>query len=175
MTKYSILFEAERFHEIGPFRFPVYEDLTPGESRKIEELAKRNSRSTYESMKLARRIAHDHKLKISEALKVLENIGKADNQEYLFEYAEDVEKLTNHSLSELEQRIEYVTIFMRFRGQVKLPPSEEWARSDDWTTEDTEALTKKRLNQIYDLVLRERDGWPEAIAEGKSTAAKAAA
>ena len=53
MSKYSILFEAERFHEIGPFRFPVYEDLTPGEAKRIEAMNKLQSKSTYKSMRLA--------------------------------------------------------------------------------------------------------------------------
>lgn len=172
MSKYSILFEAEDFREIGPFRFPIFEDLTPGESRRMEELSKQNSKSTYESMKLARKIAYDHELKINDALAVLQNIGQDENQNYLFQYAEEVEKLTNASLSELEQKIKFVTIFMQFRGQVKLPPSDEWARTSDWVEEDTEALTKKRLNQIYELLLWERDGWPKALPEGKSAPAE---
>ena len=43
MSKYSILFEGDDFREIGPFRFPIFEDLTPGESRRMEELSKQNS------------------------------------------------------------------------------------------------------------------------------------
>lgn len=170
MSKYSILFEGDDFREIGPFRFPIFEDLTPGESRRMEELSKQNSKATYESMKLARKIAIEHGLEINDALKVLENIGQRDNQDYLFQYAEDVEKLTNTSFSELEHKIKFVTIFMQFRGQVKLPPSDEWVRTSDWVEADTEALTKKRLNQIYELLLWERDGWPEALPAGKSTA-----
>lgn len=176
MSKYSILFEGDGYQEIGPFRFPIFEDLTPGESRRMEELSKQNSKSTYESMKLARRIAKDHKLSIKEALDVLQNIGADENQAYLFEYAEEVERLTNSSLSELEQKIKHVTIFMRFRGQVKLPGSADWSPTTDWEEADTECLTKKRLNQIYELLLKERDGWPlpEATDEGNEPAAKAA-
>lgn len=160
MSKYSVLFEAEKFHTIGPFRFPVFEDLTPGESRNMELINKKQSKNTYKSMKLAQKIARDHKLKIKEALNVLSNIASEENQEYLFQYAEDVEELTNDSLSELEIKVEYVTIFMRYRGQVKLPPSDEWETTSDWTSENTEALTSKRLNQIFQLITWERDGWP---------------
>jgi hypothetical protein len=104
----------------------------------------------------------------------LQNIGQEENQMYLFQYAEDVEKLTNSSFSELEQKIMHVTIFMRFRGQAKLPPSNEWVATTDWEEADTEALTKKRLNQIYDLMTWERDGWPKALPEGKVGNAKVA-
>lgn len=178
MSKYSVLFEAEEFYTIGPFRFPIFQDLTPGESRGMEAVNKKQSKNTYKSMKLAQKIARDHKLKSKEALEVLSNIGKEENQDYLFEYADDVEELTNGSLSELEQKIEYVTLFMRFRGQVKLPPSEEWTRTEDWTPADTEALTSKRLNQIYELITWERDGWPKTLAEegvGNVVEAEAAA
>lgn len=160
MSKYSILFEAEKFHTIGPFRFPVFEDLTPGESRGMEAINKKQSKNTYKSMKLAQKIARENKLKIKDALDVLANIAKEENQEYLFKYADDVEELTNDSLSELELKVEYVTIFMRYRGQAKLPPSEAWTPTSDWTVEDTEALTSKRLNQIFNLITWERDGWP---------------
>lgn len=175
MSKYSVLFEADRFHIVGPFRFPIFEDLTPGEGRKMEDLAKRNSKNVYESMKLARKIANDHKVKVKEALTILENIGSPEYQDYLFEYADDVEKLTNHSLSELEQKIEYVTIFMRFRGQVKLRPDDDWTRTTDWEVDDTEALTKKRLNQIYQLIIWERDGWPKQLPEGDAAEGNEAA
>lgn len=161
MSKYSILFEADKFHTIGPFRFPVFEDLTPGESRGMETINKRQSKNTYKSMKLAQKIARENKLKIKDALDVLGNIARESNQEYLFKYAEDVEELTNDALSELELKIEYVTIFMRCRGQAKLPPSTDWTAAPDWTSADTEALTSKRLNQIYDLITWERDGWPQ--------------
>lgn len=172
MSKYSILFEAEKYYLIGPFRFPIFEDLTPGESRGMELINKRQSKNTYKSMKLAQKIAKDNKMKIREALDVLSNIATENNQEYLFKYADDVEELTNESLSELELKVEYVTIFMRYRGQVKLPPSEEWQPTTDWSTEDTEALTSKRLNEIFNLITWERDGWPQ---EGNETPLETAA
>jgi len=169
MSKYSILFEAEKFHTIGPFRFPIFEDLTPGESRQMEAINKKQSKNTYKSMKLAQKIARDNKLKIKDALDVLSNIAMEENQEYLFKYADDVEELTNDALSELEMKVEYVTIFMRYRGQVKLPPSDSWEATSDWTHEDTDALTSKRLNQIFQLIKWERDGWP-TDEEGKEEA-----
>ena len=169
MSKYSILFEADKFHTIGPFRFPILEDLTPGESRQMELINKKQSKNTYKSMKLAQKIARDNKLKIKDALDVLSNIAIEENQEYLFKYADDVEELTNDSLSELDMKVEHVTIFMRYRGQVKLPPSDTWEATTDWTLEDTDALTSKRLNQIFNLITWERDGWPKED-EGKEGA-----
>ena len=37
MSKYaSLLFSPTEYHEIAPFRFPIYRDLVPGEAKGIE-------------------------------------------------------------------------------------------------------------------------------------------
>ena len=63
MSKYaSILFSPEKFHEIGPFRFPIYNDLTPGESKGIEAISRKQSKQTFKSIRLAQQIAKDKKI-----------------------------------------------------------------------------------------------------------------
>lgn len=166
MSKYaSILFSPEKYHEIAPFRFPVYEELAPGEAKGAEALNKKQSKSTYKSMRLAQRIAQDRKVTAKEALDILGKLGEDENQDLFFKYAEEVEALSVDSLSPTEQKIAYVTLFMRFRGETRIPPSKQWTRTSDWEEADTEAMPGKLLNAVFDLFTWERDGWP---AEGNS-------
>lgn len=175
MSKYSILFEADRFHEIGPFRFPIFEDLTPGEAKGIEALAKAQAKSTYRSMRLAKRIAADRGIEVKDALDILSEIGDEKHEKILFEYVEDIEALSEDSISATEQKIQYVTLFMKFRGEVKFPGEDIWTKTSDWTEEDTEAiLSKKVLDEIFQMILWERDGWPtetKTESEGKEPVA----
>lgn len=162
MSKYSVLFEADSYHEIGPFRFPVYHDFTPGESRAYEKLNKEFASGTYKSMQLARRIADENNMKPQEALKILGNISAEENQEYLFKYTEDVQSLADGVLSQAEQQAKVVTFFMKERGQVRDPETEEWIRTEEWTDEDTDKIPQKIVGEIYQLLMWERNGWPQS-------------
>lgn len=166
MSKYSLLFEADSYHEIGPFRFPIYHDFTPGESRAFDKLNKSFASGTYVSMQLARRIAQEHKLKPQDALKILGTISAEENQEYLFQYAEDVQKLADGVVGEGEQQARVVTFFMQQRGEVRTPEG-DWVRTEDWSEEDTDKVPGKLIREIYTLIMWERNGWPAAnSAEG---------
>jgi hypothetical protein len=168
MTKYaSLLFAPEKFHEIGPFRFPVYEDLVPGEAKGIEEYGRRQSRSTFFSIKLAQRIAKDRGITTAEAVEMLSNTAES-NQEVLFDYVTELEELQNNALSAVEQQVAYVTLFIKYRGEIKLPNSSEWQRVADWTEADTEAVPTKIVDEVFRFIMWERDGWP--TTEGKSEA-----
>lgn len=160
MSKYSILFEADRFHEIGPFRFPVYEDLTPGEAKGAEQINKKQSKSTYKSMRLAQKVAQDRKISLKEALTLLGNLAAEENQDLFFKFAEEVEALSEDSLTVTEQKIAFVTLFLKYRGETKLPPSSSWTKTKDWTETDTESMPSKLLDGVFDLFMWERDGWP---------------
>jgi hypothetical protein len=165
MSKYSILFETDRFHEVGPFRFPIFEDLNPGEAKGSELINKKQAKSTYKSMRLAQKISKTEKIKLKDALEILSNLGEEENQDYFFKYAEDVEALNQDSITVTEQKIAFVSLFMRFRGETKLPPSDKWTKTKDWEDADTEAMPQKLLDEVFQLFLWERDGWP---AEGKA-------
>jgi hypothetical protein len=168
MSKYSILFEADEYHEIGAFRFPVYHDFTPGETKRFDKLNKEHASSTYRSMQLAQKIAKDHKIKASEALQILSNISADENQDYLFEYAEDVQALSDGVLSAEEQRANFVTLFMQMRGQAQMPES-GWTPTTDWTDEDTDAMPGALIRQIYEFIMWERNGWPSEGKEPESS------
>ncbi|NBT76590.1 MAG: hypothetical protein EBT15_11640, partial [Betaproteobacteria bacterium] len=164
MSKYaSLLFSPEEYYEIGPFRFPVYHDLVPGEARGIEALARKQSKHTFSSIKLAQRIARDKGITTKEAIDLLGTTSE-DNQEIFYEYAGELEELQQMSIGAMEQKIEYATLFMRFRGEVKLPKSREYTKVTDWTDEDTEAIPNKLLDKINEFIAWEQSGWP--VAEG---------
>lgn len=73
------------------------------------------------------------------------------------------------SIGAMEQKIEYATLFMRFRGEVKLPKSREYTKVTDWTDEDTEAIPNKLLDKINEFIAWEQSGWP--VAEGNDPVA----
>ena len=161
MSKYaSLLFSPEKYHEIGPFRFPVYNDLVPGESRGIEALSRKQSRSTFSSIKLAQRIAKDKGISTKDAVELLSNTTE-ENQDLLYDYAGELEELQRNSLGAVEQQIAFVTLFMQYRAEVKLPKSKDWERVEDWTESDTEAMPTRLMEDVFRLISWERDGWPE--------------
>lgn len=162
MSKYaSLLFSPEEYYEIGPFRFPVYHDLVPGEAKGIEEIGRKQSKSTFRSLKLAKRIAKDKEITTKEAIELLGNSAE-DNQELLYDYANELEELQRDSVGAVEQQIALVTLFMQYRGEAKLPRQKDWQKLSDWTENDTEAIPSRLMEQIFELVTWERDGWPKS-------------
>lgn len=167
MSKYaSLLFSPEEYHEIGPFRFPIYHDLVPGESKKIEEITRRQSKSTFRSIKLAQRIARDKGISTKEAVALLSDANSKDNEDLLYDYADELEDLQTSGVGAVEQQVEFVTLFMRYRAEVKLPGSETWQAVSDWSEEDTDKMPSKLLEDVFTFILWERDGWPKDGAEG---------
>lgn len=162
MSKYSsLLFTPEEYHHIGPFRFPIYHDLNPGEARGIEKISRKQSKHTYRSIKLAQRIAKDKNISVKEAINLLSANNNDEAQEVLFNYVTELEELQTESVGAYEQQIEFVTLFMQYRAEAKMPDSKGWKKLSDWTTEDTEEMPGKVMREVFDLVLWERDGWPE--------------
>lgn len=162
MSKYaSLLFPVEEYHEIGPFRFPIYHDLVPGEARKIEDITRQQTKATFKSIKLAQKIAKDKGITTKEAVELLSKVE--DDTELLYEYASELEDV--NSISEVDTKVAYVTVFMQFRGEAKLTEANDWIPVSDWCQADTEKMPTKYLNEIFQLVLWERSGWPD-VAEG---------
>lgn len=160
MSKYSaLLFKPTTYCEIGPFRFPVYHDLVPGEAKGIEEFSKKQSRSTFKSIKLAQRIAKDKGISTKEAVELLGKVG-SEETDLVYEYAAELDDLQVDSIGAVQQRVEFVTLFMQYRGESKLD-GEQWVQLKDWEQEDTENMPSKLMDQVFELVMWERDGWPQ--------------
>jgi hypothetical protein len=165
-SKYaSLLFPPDRYHHIGPFRFPVYHDLVPGEARGMEEIARMQSKAMLNSLKLAKRIAKDKKITTKEAVDLLDNADTdTDQSSIVFDYPEELAACQESTVSPITERVEYVTLFLRYRGEAKLN-SKEWESLSDWSKEDTEAMPSETVSEIFTLISWERNGWP---VEGKS-------
>lgn len=173
MSKYaSLLFGPTKYYEIGPFRFPVYEDLVPGEARHLEEFAKKQSKATFKSLKLAQRISKDKKITTKEAVELMSDLGNEENNELIYEYAEAIEELQAEGVNATEQKIEFVSLFMRYRGEAQLK-GEDWQPLKDWSRNDTEEMPTKLMDKVFQMLLWERDGWPDhQDVEGNAEAVK---
>lgn len=169
MSKYaSLLFAPEEYHEIGPFRFPIHKHLTPGESRTIEEITRKQTKSAFKSIKLAQRIGQDKGITTKAAMQLLENADKDENEDLLYDYVDELEKLQEAGVGPTEQKVSWVTPFMQYRGEVKLPPEGDWKQTSDWTEADTEKMPPQLLDEVFQLILWERDGWPTPGEEGNA-------
>ena len=161
MSKYSKLFFQEKeYYEILPFRFPIYEDLVAGEAEGVESIARKQAQNTYTLLKIAKAVSMKKKISVKAALEML---SESDSEnEVLYEYAEELADIQKESATVAEQQIEMTTLFLRFRGEVK--EGNDWKTVSDWTREDTLAIPSKMLNDIFEFINWERNGWPE---EGK--------
>tara|TARA_Y100000022_G_scaffold190499_1_gene190727 strand:- start:927 stop:1412 length:486 start_codon:yes stop_codon:yes gene_type:complete len=161
MSKYSKLFFQEKeYYEILPFRFPIYEDLVAGEAEGVESIARKQAQNTYTLLKIAKAVSKKKKISVKAALEMLSE-SDSDN-EVLYEYAEELADIQKESATVAEQQIEMTSLFLRFRGEVK--EGNDWKPVPDWTREDTLAIPSKMLNDIFEFINWERNGWPE---EGK--------
>lgn len=168
MSKYaSLLFKAEEYHHIGPFRFPIYHDLVPGEARGMEKIGRKQSKHTYQSIKLAKRIAKDRGVTVKEAIEALSDSTEDSAADVVMEYTDEMEALQADTIGAFEQQIEFVTLFMQYRGEActdKKHPT-TWQQLSDWTQEDTELMPSALMSEIFTFILWERDGWPKTSPE----------
>jgi hypothetical protein len=163
MSRYSKLFFKEKeYHEILPFRFPIYKDLVAGEAEGVEDIARKQAQNTYSLLKIAKAVSKKRKISVKDALELLSNTD-SDN-EVLYEHAEELAEAQKDSSTVAEQQIEMVTLFLRYRGEVQ--EGEEWVETRDWTREDTLLVPSKLLNDIFEFINWERNGWPSEADEG---------
>lgn len=171
MSKYaSLLFSPEEYYEITPFRFPVYHDLVPGEARGMEEANRAQSKNTFKSLKLAQKIAKAKGVPTKEALEMLGALSTGGEEELVYEFAEDLEDLQRNAEGEVETKVQFVTLFMQYRAEAQINGKKKWEKLDDWSREDTEAMPSRVMEDIFQLLLWERDGWPK---QGKDESAVA--
>ena len=165
MSKYTgLLFSAEEYHVIGPFRFPIYKDLVPGEAKGIEDISRDSSKATYASLKLAQKIAKDQNISVKDAVEMMSKGQMDENSDILYKYADELQDLTEAQISQTQQFADFATLAMRYRGEVMLPGKKQWIKTTDWTDEDTNQIPTKMLAEIYQFMLWERDGWPDKNA-----------
>tara|TARA_B100000073_G_scaffold154903_1_gene127932 strand:- start:1547 stop:2059 length:513 start_codon:yes stop_codon:yes gene_type:complete len=160
MSKYTKLYFSEKvYHEIQPFRFPIYKDLVAGEAEGVEEVARKQATNTYGLLKIAKSLANKKNIPVKEALDLLGSTDAAENDEHVYEYIEELSAIQTESTNVAEQKILMVTLFMRYRGEVK--EKNKWVQLPDWTLEDTREMPSRILEQIFEFISWERNGWPE--------------
>jgi hypothetical protein len=167
MSYQGLLFPADSYHNIGPFRFPVYHDLYPNESRPMRTFEKEQAKASLDVMKLAKKIAKDKQITPKAAFEALR--GDGDQQELIFEYAEEVQELQNDTPEEVDKIAAFVTILMQTRGEVKLTPEADYIRTPDWQASDTEQIPLKMQKEINEFIEWERSGWPKTDSEGNDS------
>jgi hypothetical protein len=162
MSKYSkVFFGQKKYHDISPFRFPIYKDLVAGEIEGIEEVGRQQAANTYKLLKIGRDLALKRDIPVQEALDIL---GNADeNQDVLFDYVDELAAIQSSGQSASEQKIQTVTLLMRYRAEYK--EKGKWAKTSDWEESDTKEMPSKLLDEIYLFVEWERNGWPEGEEE----------
>tara|TARA_R100001509_G_scaffold165775_1_gene150027 strand:+ start:12347 stop:12853 length:507 start_codon:yes stop_codon:yes gene_type:complete len=167
MSKYSkIFFGKKEYYDIEPFRFPVYKDLVAGEIEGIEEVARKQAKNTYALLKIAKDVAVKQDIPVQDALDALSDVNS--NQELLYDYVEELAEIQTQGQSVSEQKIQTVSLFMRYRAELK--DKSKWVQVPDWEEADTREMPSRLLDEIYEFVDWERNGWPvegeEEEAEG---------
>ena len=158
MSKYSkIFFGQKEYYDIAPFRFPIYKDLVAGEIEGIEDVARKQAKNTYALLKIAKDIAVKQEIPVQEALDALADVN--ENQEALYDYVDQLAEIQTHGQSASEQKILTVTLFMKYRAELK--EGKKWVQLPDWEIGDTREMPSRMLDEIYTFVEWERNGWPD--------------
>ena len=164
MSKYSkIFFGKKEYYDIEPFRFPVYKDLVAGEIEGIEEVARKQAKNTYALLKIAKDVAVKKDIPVQDALDALSDVNS--NQELLYDYVDELAEIQTQGQSMSEQKIQTVSLFMKYRAELK--EKSKWVQVPDWEEEDTREMPSRLLDEIYEFVDWERNGWPVEGEEGE--------
>ena len=165
MSKYSkVFFGKKEYYDIAPFRFPIYKDLVAGEIEGIEAVARKQAKNTYALLKIARDVAEKQDIPVQDALDALSDVNS--NQELLYDYVQELSEIQSGGQSISEQKIETVTLFMKYRAEYK--ERGKWVTLSDWDIEDTREMPSRLLEESYAFVEWERNGWPEDSTEEAS-------
>lgn len=167
-SKYSKLFFAsQEYHHVGPFRFPIYRELTAGEAELLEDINRRDAKNSLRTLRLARRLQKDFALETLEAAIDLMMTGDREELKKLEPYQDELDAINTGSTNSYTTLKEIATAFIRFRAELEINKAEGWKPVPDWTTADTDAVPRTLLNEIFEFVKYERDGWPTAGNEEK--------
>lgn len=158
MSKYSkVFFGKKEYYDIEPFRFPIYKDLVAGEIEGIEAVARKQAKNTYALLKIAKDVSKQRDISLQDALDALSDVN--ENQTVLYDYVDELAEIQTQGQSASEQKIETVTLFMKYRAEYK--ERSKWVTVPDWEMADTREMPSRLLDEIYMFVEWERNGWPE--------------
>ena len=106
-------------------------------------------------------IAKQKGISTKEAVELLANISDSQHEEDIYEFAEELEELNRDQVGGVETQIDFVTLFMQYRAEAQINGKKKWEKLSDWSVEDTEAMPTQVLQDIFQLIIWERDGWPK--------------
>ena len=112
-------------------------------------------------LKIARDVAQKQDIPVQDALDALSDVD--GNSELLFDYVDELAQIQTQGQSVSEMKIETVTLFMRYRGELK--ERNKWVQVPDWEMDDTREMPRRLLDDIYEFVGWERNGWPDEDEE----------
>ncbi len=175
-SKYSrLFFSAKEYHHVGPFRFPIYRELTAGEAELLEDINRRDAKNSLRTLRLARRLQKDFALETLEAAIDLMMTGDREELKKLEPYQDELDAINTNSTNSYTTLKEIATAFIRFRAELELNGSEGWKSVPDWTEADTDTVPRSLLNEIFEFVKYERDGWPTVGNEAEAPTASTSA
>lgn len=167
MSKYSFLLASKEdsyFELNASLRLKRYGGWLVAESIEQEEISKQQSQSTIKAVQLAKKIAADKDIPLDEAFAMLQGGGAFSESELLSDYTEEaLSMLVSGGSAELGNA-KLITAFMRCRGEGMI--GDEWQRLEDWTMEDTKAMTREVQASVLEFIGEEQD------AEVKTAQAK---
>jgi hypothetical protein len=168
-SKYSAaLFAADKYHEIGIVRFPIYNCLVPAETRVINTFLREEVIDSKKYIDLAKKISKEQGTNLGDTLNAISDFRTGGVDSKILDYIDEIIALgdpVEKADKALEMKLATVTIMMQLRGEIKLPNATEYTRTDDWTDQDTEIL-QGFIDPIYKFAMWERNGWPQPESEG---------
>jgi hypothetical protein len=153
---FDYLFESQS-REIGPFRFPVYNDLTVQEAEAFDRSEVKSAETRWSMVSLARRIAVEQGITDEQAIALLMQPQDDSQIDMLLGYAAHVQLLMESAVTPQQLQKQLVTVMIRCRGEVRGRDG-GWQRADGWTEDDTGRLSRAFLTELWEFLSTERNG-----------------
>ena len=169
MSKYSFLLaseEASYFSLTPSLRLQKHGGWLVAESIEQEEISKAQSQSTIKAVQLAKKIAAAKDIPLDEAFEMLQGGGGFSESELLADYTAEALSMVAAGGSAELGNAKLITAFMRCRGEGLI--GEEWRGLDDWTIDDTKAMTRDLQMKMMEFIADEQDAEVKAAQAKKS-------
>lgn len=169
MSKYSFLLaskEAEYFELTPVLRLQRHDGWLVAESIEQEEISKAQSQNTIKAVQLAKKIAAAKDIALDEAFEMLQGGAGFSESELLSEYTEETLSMITSGGSAEYGNAKLITAFLRCRGEGLI--GEKWQPLNDWTIEDTKAMTRDLQAKMLEFIADEQDSEVKAAQAKKS-------
>lgn len=162
---------------IGSFQLKTYGSLLKRELTWFETQANNRIKSVLPIYELAKKLATDKDISEEEALYIVKNLSDSANENVLFSYSEDIAAIQASTYSDSTFNADICTMVINSRCSATSLESiaedlfdyygVEYNPSDGWTTEDTDNLPTKLIEDICVFTLAEKDRNTTASTPGE--------